>query len=109
MLEDLIFASEEEALQHLANITRKRIKIASDMKKHIEKLKALFPGHMIKSTKEFDGKSGGIWTDFAETGISDYYKMGGGKEHDPKLQKYMDDNNLVEEWYDAGTLMIYTK
>jgi len=30
MSEDFIFASEEEAVQHLANLTGKRIKIAAD-------------------------------------------------------------------------------
>jgi hypothetical protein len=35
-MSDLIFASEEEALQHLSNITGKKIKIAFDKKTKIE-------------------------------------------------------------------------
>lgn len=71
--------------------------------KHIKGLRALFPNSFISTTKEFNGQSGGLWTGFGEDGTCDYWH---GRVA-PKLQKYLDDNGLFIEPYDAGTYMIY--
>jgi len=78
------------------------------MKKHIDNLKKIFPGSMIRDIKEFgSGETGGIWTSFGEDGTSDSDHMGHYNEHDKKLKDYMEKHRLYAEWYDAGTLMIY--
>ena len=82
-------------------------KKAASMAKHIRALQKLFPKSMIKDSREFNGRSGGIWTGFGEDGTSNYSRSGWPDEHHPKLQKYMDKNGLFGEWNDPGTLMVY--
>ena len=77
-------------------------KEAASMTKHIRALQKLFPKSMVRDSKDFHGRPGGIWTGFGEDGTSDY-----PDDHHPKLQKYMDKNKLFAEWYDSGTLMIW--
>ena len=77
------------------------------MAKHIRALKKMFPKSMIRDGKEWDGRSGFIWTGFGEDGTSNSYRAGYPDEHHPKLQAYMDKHGLYGEWYDSGTLMIY--
>ncbi len=78
-----------------------------EMEKHIDALRELFPNSFVRDSVEFDGHEGGMWTGFGEDGTSNFYRAGWPDEHDPKLQKYLDDNDLWTEWHDAGTLMIY--
>ena len=78
------------------------------VKKHIKALKALFPSSFLKPSEDFDGTKGGIWTGFGEDGTIDYCPD--GEEFvDEKLTKYMDENDLFSESYDAGTYMIWSK
>ena len=78
------------------------------VKKHIKALKALFPSAFLKPSEDFDGTNGGIWTGFGEDGTIDYCPD--GEEFvDEKLTKYMDENGLFSEPYDAGTYMIWEK
>ena len=88
------------------------------VKKHIKALKALFPSAFLKPSEEFEifesstgmyhGTKGGIWTGFGEDGTIDYWPD--GEEFvDEKLTKYMDENDLFAEPYDAGTYMIWSK
>ena len=78
------------------------------VKKHIKALKALFPSSFLKPSEDFDGTKGGIWTGFGEDGTIDYCPD--GEEFvDEKLTKYMDENDLFFEPYDAGTYMIWSK
>lgn len=78
------------------------------VKKHIKALKALFPSSFLKPSEDFDGTKGGIWTGFGEDGTIDYCPD--GEEFvDEKLTKYMDENGLFAEPYDAGTYMIWSK
>ena len=75
--------------------------------KHIKALQALFPNSFIKPSQDFYGHSEeqslGIWTGFAEDGTFDYWM----NYVDPKLQSYIDSNDLFLEPHDAGTLMIW--
>ena len=78
------------------------------VKKHIKALKALFPSSFLKPSEDVDGTKGGIWTGFGEDGTIDYWPD--GEEFvDAKLTKYMDENDLFSEPYDAGTYMIWSK
>ena len=85
------------------------------VKKHIKALKALFPSSFLKPSEDFDGTKGGIWTGFGEDGTiqnsipSDYWPDGEEEFVDEKLTKYMDENDLFFEPYDAGTYMIWSK
>jgi hypothetical protein len=80
------------------------------IQKHIVALKAIFPEAFVAPTEEFDGHKGGMWTNFGETG-GDY----GGPlinywDHttNPRLQKYLDKNDLFAEPNDPGTYMIWS-
>lgn len=78
------------------------------MKQHIENLKKLFPNAaLIACSSEWNGNKGGIWTSFGEEGIANYWRCGWENELSPKLQEYLDNNNLYGEWNDPGTFFIY--
>ena len=72
--------------------------------KHIKALKGLFPNSFISTTQEFDGHAGGLWTGFGEDGTCDYWHG----HVDPKLQTYLDKNDLFIEPHDPGTYMIWS-
>jgi hypothetical protein len=84
------------------------IKTSASMAKHIRALKKMFPKSFIRDGKEWDGRSGFIWTGFGEDGTSNYQRSGWPDEHHPKLKAYMDKHGLYGEWNDPGTLMIYS-
>ena len=71
--------------------------------KHIKALKKLFPNSFIKTTEEWNGRAGGLWTGFVEDGTCDYWHG----YVDSKLQDYLDKNNLFLEPNDPGTYMIW--
>lgn len=102
--------------------------MATNREKLIEILEGRFPDMWMKSTEEFDGRKGGIWTgegstvfdgmaeDSVGNGLSedhipmfDYdaddsiYEMGINK----KLVKVLDEHGWYAEFYDAGTVFIY--
>jgi hypothetical protein len=84
------------------------------------KLKEKYPKLKVRTTEEFDGGKGGLWVS-GEDGIEakdgfslfDYYAedykevryiFGVHKE----IGDYLEANGWYAEWYDAGTIMIYS-
>ena len=83
------------------------------------KLQKKYPKMFLRTTEEFSGSEGGIWTS-GESGVSDskgfplfdYYAedykeinyiMGVSKS----LSEFLEKNGWYCEFYDAGTVMIY--
>ena len=67
---------EAVADNHSKLTKRGSIRVGASMARHIKALQKLFPKSMIKDSREFDGRSGGIWTGFGEDGTSNYYRAG---------------------------------
>ena len=83
------------------------------------KLQKAYPNMLLRTTEEFNGSEGGIWTS-GESGIRDkkgmelfnYYSEDykevnyvlGVRKH---LHEFLERNGWYCEWYDAGTIMIY--
>ena len=82
-------------------------------KKHIERLKKIFPKSHISTTNEFYNRESdnvGLWTGFLEDGTVNEWghdNSGMGYYVDPKLTKYLEKHNLDMEPHDAGTMMIW--
>ena len=83
------------------------------------KLKSKYPKMFLRTTEEFDGGSGGIWTS-AEDGLSDSkgYRLFDYYAEDYKevnyimgvrksLHEFLEKNGWYCEFHDAGTVMIY--
>jgi len=87
----------------------------------IAKLNAKYPELLTRTTEDFDGAKGGIWSS-GESGITakddfnlfDYYSqdyrqkryvLGVHKE----IATLLANNGWYAEWYDAGTIMFWEK
>ena len=83
----------------------------------IEVLKKAYPNMFLRTTEEFDGHEGGIWSS-GEDGIEasdgfalfdywsenhDRYEIGVHNE----IMTLLGDNGWFAEWYDGGTIMFY--
>ena len=93
--------------------------MATTREKLIEILKAKYPKLFLKTTEEFNGSKGGIWSS-AEGGVEakdgfnlfDYYAED-FKEKRYVLGVHKEIGNLLEkhgwyaEWNDAGTIMFW--
>lgn len=83
----------------------------------IELLAKTYPGMFLRTTEEFNGSKGGIWTSGessieAKDGFNlfDYYyrsytkyEIGVHKE----IYDLLQENGWYAEWYDAGTVMLW--
>jgi len=84
----------------------------------IAELQKRYPNHWFKTTEEFDGTEGGVWTGGEDCGqlhaglpIFDYYSQDGGSKSyifgvRTFLHNWLEENGWYCEWYDAGTVMI---
>lgn len=83
------------------------------------KLQKKYPKMLLRTTEEFDGGTGGIWTS-GESGLCDSkgYELFNYYAEDYKeinyifgvrktLYEYLEKNGWYCEWHDAGTIMIY--
>jgi len=84
----------------------------------IEELQKRYPKKTFRTTEEFDGTEGGIWTSgedeqlHAGLPLFNYYSQdGGNKSYVFGVNKFfyawLEDNGWYCEWYDAGTVMIW--
>jgi len=85
----------------------------------MEIIRAKYPKLFMKTTEEFDGSKGGIWSScengdeagderplfnyYAEDYKEKTYVLGVHREIGDLLEK----NGWYAEWYDAGTIMFY--
>ena len=87
--------------------------------KLISKLQKAYPTITLRTTEEFNGNEGGIWTsgedapmDRTYMPIFDYYVedykeanyIMGVRVH---LHEFLKRNGWYAEWYDAGTMMLW--
>ncbi len=82
-------------------------------------LETKYPKLFLRTTEEFDGSKGGIWTsgengDKAKDGklLFDYYTQDGGEVHyvfgiHKEIRTILEANGWYGQWHDAGTLMFY--
>ncbi len=68
----------------------------------MKRINETFPELFAKTTEEFNGGKGGIWTS-GETGVFDYWSH----YTDSEMQKILDETGWYLEWHDAGTAMLY--
>jgi len=85
----------------------------------IEELEERYPKATFRTTEEFDGSGGGVWTSgenqqqlHAGLPLFDYYTQDGGSNSyvfgvRTFLHDWLEENGWYCEWYDAGTVMIY--
>jgi len=84
----------------------------------IEELQKRYPQKTFRTTEEFDGTEGGIWTSgedgqlHAGLPLFDYYSQDGGSKSyifgvRTFLHNWLEENDWYCEWYDAGTVMIW--
>lgn len=95
--------------------TQSRYKVDRD--KLISKLRRAYPNMFLRTTEEFNGTKGGIWTSGEESPtdrngdeLFDYYS----EDYDNRtfgvinhFDNFLNRNGWFCEWYDAGTMMIY--
>jgi len=88
--------------------------------KMMELLGAKYPNMFLRTTEEFDGGKGGIWTSGedgleAEDGwaLFDYYaeiRSFGFKYQlgvHTEIYEFLEGHGWYAEWYDCGTIMLY--
>ena len=85
--------------------------------KLIAKLERAYPNMFLRTTEEFDGSEGGIWTSGEESPedrqgleLFDYYS----ENHDLydlgvriHFNNFLDRQGWYAEWHDAGTIMLW--
>jgi len=83
----------------------------------VQLLALRYPGMLLKTTEQFDGSEGGIWTS-AEDGLEakDGFKLFNYYTEDFKkynlgvhvdLAEWLEGNGWYAEWCDPGTVMIW--
>jgi hypothetical protein len=84
--------------------------------KMMELLEAKYPQMFLRTTEEFDGGKGGIWTS-GEDGLAgkdgfalfDYYAEGKRYQFGvhTEIYNFLEKHGWYAEWYDCGTIMLY--
>jgi len=84
-------------------------------------LQKRYPNMFLRTTEEFNGSEGGIWTSGEEGSngpmwgglpLFDYYSQDGGSESytvgiNNFFYNWLEENNWYCEWNDPGTVMIW--
>jgi hypothetical protein len=84
--------------------------------KMMELLEAKYPNMFLRTTEEFDGGKGGIWTS-GEDGLAgkdgfalfNYYAEGKCYQFGvhTEIYNFLEKHGWYAEWYDCGTIMLY--
>jgi hypothetical protein len=84
--------------------------------KMMELLEAKYPQMFLRTTEEFDGGKGGIWTS-GEDGLAgkdgfalfNYYAEGKCYQFGvhTEIYNFLEKHGWYAEWYDCGTIMLY--
>lgn len=90
--------------------------MAKTREQMMELLKAKYPNMFLRTTEEFNGSNGGIWTSGEDDleakdgwALFNYYAEGSKYElgiH-TEIYKFLEKHGWYAEWYDAGTLMLW--
>lgn len=84
--------------------------------KLIAKLKRAYPNMFLRTTEEFDGCEGGIWTSGEESPedksglpLFSYYAEGCSYELGVRTHfvTFLERQGWYAEWHDAGTIMLW--
>jgi hypothetical protein len=83
----------------------------------IGELQSKYPKMFLRTTEEFNGDKGGIWTSGEDAPVNakglpifDYYTEMYDKYEigiESKFSEYLDELGWYCEWYDCGTIFIY--
>lgn len=85
----------------------------------ITELEKRYPKQTFRTSEEFNGSEGGVWTSGEDCGqlhaglpLFNYYSQDGGSESyvfgiRTFLHEWLEENGWYCEWYDAGTIIIY--
>jgi hypothetical protein len=90
--------------------------MATTREKLIEALSTKYPKMFLRTSEEFSGSNGGIWTSGEESlpakdgfPLFDYYAE--GKRYEigvhTEIYKFLEKHGWYAEWYDCGTLMLW--
>jgi hypothetical protein len=84
--------------------------------KMMELLEAKYPNMFLRTTEEFDGGKGGIWTS-GEDGLAgkdgfalfNYYAEGKCYQFGvhTEIYNFLEKHGWYAEWHDCGTIMLY--
>ncbi len=84
--------------------------------KMMELLEAKYPQMFLRTTEEFDGGKGGIWTS-GEDGLAgkdgfalfNYYAEGKRYQFGvhTEIYNFLEKHGWYAEWHDCGTIMLY--
>jgi hypothetical protein len=84
--------------------------------KMMELLEAKYPQMFLRTTEEFDGGKGGIWTSgedglTAEDGFALFNYDSEGKHYElgvhTEIYEFLEGHGWYAEWYDSGTIMLW--
>jgi hypothetical protein len=90
--------------------------MAATREKMMELLKAKYPAMFLRTTEEFDGSKGGIWTSGedglpAKDGFNLFNYYGEGKRYElgvhTEIGTFLEKHGWFAEWYDCGTVMLW--
>lgn len=90
--------------------------MAKTREQMMELLKAKYPAMFLRTTEEFDGGKGGIWTNGedrlpAKDGHPLFNHYGEGKRYElgvhTEMYKFLEKHGWYGEWHDCGTIMLY--
>jgi len=84
----------------------------------ILELQKRYPNKKFRTTEEFDGSEGGVWTSgedgqlHAGLPLFNYYSQDSGGDSyvfgvNKFLHNWLEENDWYCEWHDAGTVMIW--
>ena len=90
--------------------------MAATREKMMELLEAKYPQMFLRTTEEFNGEKGGIWTSGedglkAKDGFDLFNYYADGNRYvlgvHTEIEKFLDKHGWFAEWYDCGTVMLW--
>ena len=84
--------------------------------KMMELLEAKYPNMFLRTTEEFDGGKGGIWTSgedglAGKDGFALFNYCAEGKRYQfgvhTEIYNFLEKHGWYAEWHDCGTIMLY--
>lgn len=90
--------------------------MAKTRQQMMELLEAKYPKMFLRTTEQFNGNKGGIWTSGeddlpAKDGFPLFNYYGEGKRYElgvhTEIYSFLEKHGWYAEWYDAGTIMLW--